>query len=43
MVKNTIAEDTIIEIGKSVPLKNYREYFERATGKIIPGEAFCRG
>ena len=40
MAKNIIAEDTVIEIGKSVPLYKYRGYFEQATGKVIPSEAF---
>lgn len=40
MNKNVLGEDTIIEIGKSIPLSKFRAFFEAATGKELPGCEF---
>ena len=37
MSKNVLVEDTVIVVGKSIPLSKYRTYFEELTGKKIPG------
>lgn len=37
MSKKELTEDTIVVIGKSVPLSQYRDYFQKATGKVMPG------
>ena len=40
MSKNILNKDTIIEIGKSISLTKYIEYFEKETGKKLPGCEF---
>jgi len=40
MSKSTITEDTVIEVGKSVSLTKYIEFFEKATGKELPSCEF---
>jgi hypothetical protein len=40
MNKNILHEDTIIEIGKSIPLYKFRAFFEEATGKELSGWEF---
>lgn len=37
MSKAKLTEDTVIVIGKSIPLSRYRDFFEETTGKKIPG------
>lgn len=37
MGKIDLTEDTIIVIGKSISLSQYRDYFQQATGKVLPG------
>ena len=40
MSKNTLSNDTVIEIGKSIPLHRYRTFFEEATGRELSGWEF---
>jgi hypothetical protein len=40
MNKNILHEDTIIEIGKSIPLYKFWAFFEEATGKELSGWEF---
>ena len=40
MSKGILSEDTIIEIGKSIPLSKYEAFFKEATGKNLPGSEF---
>ena len=40
MSKNIPTEDSVIEIGKSISLKKFIEFFEKATGKELPGCEF---
>ncbi len=40
MNKTKLTNDTIIEIGKSITLSKYREYFQKATGKDLSGAEF---
>lgn len=40
MNKTKLTEDTIIEIGKSIPLSKFRNFFEEATGKKLSGGEF---
>lgn len=37
MSKKELTEDTIVVVGKSIPLSQYRDYFQKATGKVLPG------
>ena len=39
-MNSAISEDTVIEVGKSIPIKAFREFFEEATGKTMPGSEF---
>jgi len=40
MGKSTLNENTVIEIGKSIPLSKFRTFFEEATGKKLSGWEF---
>ncbi len=40
MNKSSLTEDTVIEIGKSIPLSKFRAFFMEATGKELPGCEF---
>lgn len=40
MSRIVLTEDTIIEIGKSIPLSKFRDYFVKTTGKEIPSNEF---
>ena len=40
MDKNKLNEDTIIEIGKSITLSNFRAFFEEVTGRELSGAEF---
>lgn len=40
MSKNPLTEDTLIVIGKSIPLAKYRFFLEEASGKKMPGCEF---
>jgi hypothetical protein len=40
MNKGKLSEDTIIEIGKSITLSKFREFFEKTTGKELSGAEF---
>lgn len=40
MSETMLRDDTVIEIGKSVPLYRFRAYFEEATGKKLSGAEF---
>lgn len=36
----TLHENTVIEIGKSIPIREFRKFFEETTGKEISGWEF---
>ncbi len=40
MDKKLLTDDTIIAVGKSIPLSKYHEYFKSATGKELSGWEF---
>ena len=40
MSEKFLTEDTIIEIGKSIPLHKFRAFFQEATGEDLPGGEF---
>lgn len=40
MSKTKLTEDTIIEMGKSITLSKFRDFFEEATGKELSGAEF---
>lgn len=40
MSKIILTEDTVIEIGKSIPLNKFRTFFEESTGKQLPSSEF---
>jgi len=40
MSKNILAEDTVIQIGKSIPLSKYRDFFVATTGEELPSAEF---
>ncbi|MCL1806496.1 MAG: hypothetical protein FWG31_02210 [Oscillospiraceae bacterium] len=40
MNKINLSEDTVIKVGKSIPLAKFHAYFEEATGKTLPGCEF---
>ena len=40
MNKQALGEDTIVQIGKSISMSRYRDYFTQATGKELPGPEF---
>ncbi len=40
MKKTVFAEDTIISIGKSIPMAEYRAYFQEKTGQDLSGWVF---
>ena len=40
MDKNILAEDTVIVIGRAIPLSKYREFFISVAGEVMPGVEF---
>jgi len=40
MNKSLLPEDTVIKIGKSIPLYKFRAFFEEATGEVLSGWEF---